>query len=69
MLLNILLQGICLSELFPSTKVNILQLATYYSSACGQPTSKGLVCFTRNGFYLIDSYLGNTLQNDMDDYQ
>jgi hypothetical protein len=42
-------------------------LSIYYSSAWGQPTSKGLVCFTRSGFHVTDSYsFGNTLQHEMD---
>jgi hypothetical protein len=37
------------------------------SSAWRQPTSKGLVCFTRSGFHVTDSYsFGNTLQREMD---
>jgi hypothetical protein len=42
-------------------------LSIYYSSAYGKPTSKGLVCFTRSGFHVTDSYsIGNTLQREMD---
>jgi hypothetical protein len=37
-----------------------------YSSAYGKPTSKGLVCFTRSGFHVTDSYIGNTSQSEMD---
>jgi hypothetical protein len=28
-----------------------------------------MVCFTRSGFHITDSYLGNTLQSKMDDYE